>query len=140
MANPRASRQASDSKTHGLGPDNIYAEFGVPDAEERLLKATLVSRVRAVIADRALTQAKAGEIMGIPQPKVSELVGGSASGFSAERLLLLLNKLGVSVSIVLREEAEWTPGTTFVHFDREPDPDLVASEHDDQEPVDREPA
>ena len=32
---------------------------------------------RAVIADRKLTQAKAGEIMGLPQPKVSEFVSGA---------------------------------------------------------------
>jgi predicted XRE-type DNA-binding protein len=132
MAKHLTGRRASETPSAELGPDNLYA--GMPDADERLLKATLVTRVRAVIADRGLTQVKAGEIMGIPQPKVSELVSGGAGGFSAERLIHLLNKLGISVSIVLREEAGWTPGTTYVHFDREPDAEMIAPDHD-EEPV-----
>jgi len=123
---PLANRKAAETSAPDFGPDNLYAEFGVPDADERLLKATLVTRIRAVIGDRKLTQVKAGEIMGIPQPKVSELVSGSATGFSAERLIHLLNTLGVSISIALREEPDWSRGTTFVHFDREPDADMVA--------------
>jgi predicted XRE-type DNA-binding protein len=132
MVKHPADRSAPEGPARDLGPDNLYA--GMPDADERLLKATLVTRVRAVVADRGLTQVKAGEIMGIAQPKVSELVSGGAGGFSAERLIHLLNKLGISVSIVLREEAGWTPGTTYVHFDREPDVDMVAPDHD-EEPV-----
>ena len=132
MAKHLANRRAPEAPSQDLGPDNLYA--GMPDADERLLKATLVARVRAVIADRGLTQVKAGEIMGVPQPKVSELVSRGAAGFSAERLIHLLNKLGISVSIALREETDWSPGTTYVHFDREPDADMVAPDHDG-EPV-----
>jgi predicted XRE-type DNA-binding protein len=131
MAERRKSRRAPEDVD--LGPDNIYAEFGMPDAEERQLKASLVTRIRAVILDRKLTQTKAGELMGIPQPKVSELVTGAATGFSAERLIRLLNALGVSVSIALHEEPDWRPGTTFVHFGREPDSSMVESE-EKQEP------
>jgi predicted XRE-type DNA-binding protein len=122
----RPQKAPDPQANRDLGPDNIYADFGCPDADERLLKATLVTRIRAVIADRELTQARAGQIMGIPQPKVSELVRGSATGFSAERLIRFLNTLGVSVSIALRAEPDWEPGTTFVHFDREPDSDMIA--------------
>jgi predicted XRE-type DNA-binding protein len=109
----------ADVKTHDLGPDNIYAEFGLPDADERLLKATLITRIRAAIVDRKLTRAAAGKIMGLPRSEISELVAGGATGFSAERLIHLLNTLGVSVSITLREEPKGEPGGTFVHFDRE---------------------
>jgi predicted XRE-type DNA-binding protein len=84
------------------------------------------------IADRKLTQIKAGEVLGIPQPKVWELVSGGASGVSAERLIHLLNKVGVSVSLAFREEPDWRPGETFIHFDRESDTEMVAAEHDSE--------
>lgn len=116
-----ASRRAVKDEPVDLGPDNIFAELGLPDPEERLLKATLVSRVRAVIADRRLSQREAGRIMGLPQPKVSELVSGGASGFGAERLLHLLNKLGVSVSIAFQEEPAYVAGETTFLWDRDRD-------------------
>jgi len=68
-----------------------------------------VSRIRVVVADRELTQVRAGAIMGLPQPKVSELISGGASGLGAERLLTLLNKLGVSVSIAFHQEPDFAP-------------------------------
>lgn len=142
MASTLASRKAVEAPAPDLGPDNVFADFGLADADERALKATLVSRIRAVVADRKLTQVKAGEIMGLPQPKVSELVSGGATGFSAERLIRLLNSLGVSVSIALREEPNWEAGTTFVHFDREPDANMVAPEREqsDEEEQSTQPA
>lgn len=135
-----ANRKAHDVAVPDFGPDDIFSELGLPDADERALKATLVSRIRAVIADRRLTQTKAGDLLGIPQPKVSELVSGAATGFSAERLIRLLNSLGVSVSIALHEEPNWKRGSTFVHFGREPDTDLVAPDHDEAHEEEAAPA
>ncbi len=119
MKRPRSSRWKGPA--HDLGPDNLYADLGLPSADERLLKATLVSRIRATVADRKLTQAKARKIMNLSSEEASDLVAGAAAGFTAERLVRLLNLLGVSVSVVLREEINWKPGSTFVHFGREHD-------------------
>jgi hypothetical protein len=49
---------------------------------------------------------------------VSELTLGAATGFSAERLIVLLNKVGVSVSIAFREKTDWSPGQTTIDFGR----------------------
>lgn len=118
MKRPQSSRR--ETPVHELGPDNLYADLGLPDTEERLLKATLVSRIRATIIDRKLTRAKARKIMELSSAEVSELVAGAAVDFTAERLFQFLTLLGVSVSIVLRDEPDWKPGSTFVHFGREP--------------------
>ena len=88
----RASRSEIDPPA--LEPDNLFAQMGLPNTEERQLKATLVTQVRVAIADRALTLTQAGTILDLPQPEVLELVSGGASGFSAERLFTLLNRLG----------------------------------------------
>jgi hypothetical protein len=52
---------------------------------------------------------------------VSDLLAGAAADFTAERLVRLLNRLGVAVSVVLRDEIDWKPGSTSVHFGREQD-------------------
>ena len=119
MKRPRSSRR--EAPAHDLGPDNLYADLGLPNADERLLKATLVSRIRATVADRKLTRAKARKIMDLSSEEVSDLVAGEAAGFTAERLVRFLNLLGVSVSVALRDEIDWKPGSTIVHFGREPD-------------------
>jgi predicted XRE-type DNA-binding protein len=62
--------------TVDLESDNIYADFGLADADERLLKATIITRIRAMIADRKLTRAAAGKTMGLSRSEVSELVAG----------------------------------------------------------------
>ena len=48
---------------------------------------------------RKLTQAKAGKILGIPQPHVSDLMRGGARAFSAERLMEFFTALGHDVEI-----------------------------------------
>ncbi len=139
MAVAVASQRAGKDEPVDLGPDNLFAELGLPDPEERLLEATLVSRVRAVIADRHLTQKEAGRIMDLAQPKVSELVSGGAAGFSAERLLHLLNKLGVSVSIAFHEGPAFAADETSFIWDRENDGSAEmtdkADREEDAEPV-----
>jgi predicted XRE-type DNA-binding protein len=127
--------EAPENETVDLGPLNVFEQLGLPDAEERLLKATLVSRIRSVVADRELTQAKAGAIMGLPQPKVSELISGGASGFGAERLLTLLNKLGMSVSIAFHQEPDFAPGETTFLWDRERESDVAPDEEPSEEPA-----
>ena len=121
------------TKTSELGPDNIFAELGLPDAGERLLKATLVTRIRAVVSDRSLSQKNVASILDIPQPKVSELLAGSASGFGAERLVTLLNKLGVSVYVAFHEEPDFAPGETIFGWDRERDSEEILEDEPDQD-------
>ena len=85
---------------HGSG--NVFADLGLPDAEERLAKAELARQILNIIAKRHLTQAKAAELLGIDQPKVSALTRGKLSGFSMERLFHFLNSLGRDFQITVK--------------------------------------
>ncbi len=58
------------------GSGNVFADLGIPNPDLALAKAELVRRIRDVIAERKLTQAKAAELLGLDQPKVSTLVRG----------------------------------------------------------------
>lgn len=84
------------------GSDNVFADMGLPDAEEMLVKAQLSIKIHEIIKKRHMTQAQAAELLGIDQPKVSALIRGRLSGFSLERLFHFLNALGRDVQIVVK--------------------------------------
>ncbi|HKK13693.1 MAG TPA: helix-turn-helix transcriptional regulator [Gammaproteobacteria bacterium] len=88
------------------GSDNVFADLGVPDSEEALLKAQLAELISSTIEAEKLTQARAATILGIDQPKVSNLVRGKLEGFSLERLLRFLTALGSDVEIRVTEHLD----------------------------------
>jgi len=81
------------------GSGNVFADIGLKDADELLLKAKLVAKVSQLIEKKGLTQAEIAKRTGLDQPKVSRLLHGQLSGFSADRLFGILNRLGHSVEV-----------------------------------------
>lgn len=82
-----------------LSSGNVFADLGLADSEELLIKAELVRQISELITMRKLLQTEAAELLGIDQPKVSALLRGKLSGFSTERLFRFLNALGSDVEI-----------------------------------------
>lgn len=78
---------------------NVFADLGLPHADELIIKAELAHYISEIISERKLAQTEAAELLGIDQPKVSALVHGKLSGFSIERLFRFLNALGSSIEI-----------------------------------------
>ena len=72
---------------------NVFADLGFHDAEERLLKANLATKIAQLIEKKGWTQAQTAERTALDQPKVSRLLRGQLSGFSADRLFAVLNRL-----------------------------------------------
>jgi len=93
---------------HTRGSGNVYADLGLPDADERMLKAQLAVQIRRFIEEKGWTQAEAAEAVGLDQPKVSHLLRGRLAGFSVDRLLSILNRLGHSVEVRISAE-EYDP-------------------------------
>jgi predicted XRE-type DNA-binding protein len=81
---------------------NVFTDLGLPHPEQELLKARLTLQIYKIIKDRGLTQAKAGEILGIKQPHVSALMRNRAGTFSVERLMEFLTALGQDIEITVR--------------------------------------
>ena len=81
---------------------NVFADLGLRNPQERLAKAQMAHRICQVIAARRLTQAEAGALVGLDQPKISALMRGALKGFSVERLCRCLNDLGQEVEITIR--------------------------------------
>jgi len=82
--------------------ENIYADIGVKDPESMLIKAKLAVEISEIIRCRKLSQVKAAELMGIPQPKLSELLRGRFRAISEAKMMACLTRLGASVSIVVK--------------------------------------
>jgi predicted XRE-type DNA-binding protein len=83
----------------------VFADLGLPNPELALAKAELVRRIRDLIGERKLTQAKAAKLLGLDQPKVSALVRGQVEGYSLDRLFRFLNVLGQQIEITVRPRA-----------------------------------
>lgn len=81
---------------------NVFADLGLPDAEELLVKSNLAIKINKIIEKRHLSQTQAAAILGIPQPKVSMIQHGKLRGFSLEKLCHLLTLLGRDVDIVVK--------------------------------------
>ena len=82
---------------------NVFADLGVPGAEEKQTKVRLAVAINQIIDDKGMSQAMAAELLEINQPKISALANYRLDGFSVERLMHFLNALGRDVEIVIRK-------------------------------------
>lgn len=78
---------------------NIFADMGLDDADELLIRAKLGYAVRKILIDRNLKQQKIAELLNIKQPEVSNLMKGKYHLFSESRLFSFLNKLDQKIII-----------------------------------------
>jgi predicted XRE-type DNA-binding protein len=84
------------------GSSNVYADLGLPNADEMLVKAQLASKIGDIIQQRKLTQVQAAELLGITQPKLSGLLRGQFRGISESKMLECLTRLGRDIQIVVK--------------------------------------
>jgi predicted XRE-type DNA-binding protein len=96
------------------GSGNVFADLGFANPDLVLAKAELVQRIRELIAERQLTQAKAAKLLGLDQPKVSALVRGRVEGYSIDRLFRFLNALGQRIEITVRPKPKNTEACAVV--------------------------
>jgi predicted XRE-type DNA-binding protein len=116
MRNGKTNKRGS-TKTAGeepvrvkRGSGNVFADLGFASPDLALAEAELVNRIRDLIAQRKLTQAKAAKLLRLDQPKVSALVRGRVEGYSIDRLFRFLSALGQRVEITVRpiaNKSEW---------------------------------
>ena len=84
------------------GSGNIFADLGLPDAEQRLLKSSIVIELHRLIKERGLTQTMAAKRLGITQPDLSNILRGRFDGYSTERLIKMLTVFEQDIEIVMR--------------------------------------
>jgi predicted XRE-type DNA-binding protein len=85
---------------------NVFADLGLPNADELLLKAQIVTEISRLMKLKKLTQAQASTLTGVVQPDLSNLLRGKFRGFSVERLLVMLTAFGRDVEVVVKPAAK----------------------------------
>ena len=81
---------------------NVFRDLGfAPEEAEHLrVRADLMIKIEKVLKTRSLKQAEAARIMGVTQPRVSDLLRGRIELFSTDALIDMLARLGVRVRLV----------------------------------------
>ncbi|SPF45650.1 Transcriptional regulator, XRE family [Syntrophobacter sp. SbD1] len=80
---------------------NVFIDLGFSPDEAAVLqmRADLMADLRKFIKTKQLTQAKAAEILGVSQSRISDLTRGKWERFSLEMLITLATRAGMRVSL-----------------------------------------
>ena len=84
------------------GVDNVLQDLGFEDAEELSAKAALALKLNQLIDRRGLSQVEAAAIIGMTQPKVSQVRRYKLQNISLERLMQALVSLDQHVEIIVQ--------------------------------------
>jgi len=86
---------------------NVFTDLGFPkeEAAHLLIRADLMIQLKKLIEERGLTQKHAAEVLGVTQPRVSDLVRGRIDLFSIDTLVEMLTRLGVAVTLKTKRRA-----------------------------------
>lgn len=101
------------------GSGNVYADLGMKNPEQRQLRAILAAEIGKTLTAEKLTVRAAEKITGIAAADFSRIRGAKLSGFSIDRLMIILDRLDrevdVSVTFRARASAESESSTAPLH-------------------------
>ena len=86
---------------------NVFRDLGFApaEAENLRLRSDLMIALGKLIESRGLTQVQAATLLGVSQPRISDLVRGKINRFSLDTLVAMLGHAGVRVRLVLPRRA-----------------------------------
>ena len=83
---------------------NVFEDLGF-EAEEAAnlrIRADLMIELSKLIKDRSLTQAAAAALLGVSQPRISDLTNGKIERFSIDMLIAMLGRAGVGIKFTTK--------------------------------------
>jgi predicted XRE-type DNA-binding protein len=88
------------------GTDNIYRDLGFPEAEavNLLARAELMMTIEKTIKEKRLTLSETAKLLGVSQPRLSDLYKGKLEKFTIDMLVKWLSKLGKQVTINVADQ------------------------------------
>ncbi len=83
---------------------NVFRDLGFArqEAEHLKIRADLMIRIARLIEARQLTQAQAARLLGVTQPRISDLVRGKIDRFSVDSLIEMLGHAGARITVVVK--------------------------------------
>ncbi len=84
---------------------NVFRDLGFKprEAENLKVRAQLMAEIEKVIRSRKMTQAKAANLFGATQPRISDLVRGKIHLFTVDILISMLTHAGLTVHVRVRK-------------------------------------
>jgi predicted XRE-type DNA-binding protein len=89
---------------------NVFADLGLPNSSQELLKAQLTLQVHRLLKQRGMTQADAAKLLRTTQPQVSALMALKPVAVSVGRLLEFLTVLGQDVQVRVKTAPQLEAG------------------------------
>ena len=86
---------------------NVFRDLGFrrDESEHLLVRADLMIQVKKLITSRRLKQRAAVKLLGVTQPRVSDLLRGRIDLFSTDALIDMLARLGAQVRLTVKVRA-----------------------------------
>jgi len=96
------------------GSGNVFADLGLSNSDELLVKADLAIAIKKELDARGWTQQVAAERVFLTQPQISKIRRMKTGEFSVAKLQEVLRYLGVDVDIHLHKREDGGIGTLRV--------------------------
>ena len=83
------------------GSGNVFVDCGFPpaEAENLRIRAKLMVALTGYIQERRITQSRAARVMGVSQPRISDLVRGKVELFTIDALINMVTAAGLKVDV-----------------------------------------
>ena len=83
------------------GSENVFIDCGFPpaEAENLRIRAKMMMALTGYIQERKITQSRAAIVMGVSQPRISDLVRGKIGLFTIDTLVNMLTAAGLKVDV-----------------------------------------
>ncbi len=94
---------------------NVFEDLGFENPDEKMVKAEPSIPIRRIVEQRGLKQKQVGELLGISQPEVSNIVRGAVDRFTIDRLFRFLTALGQNVQVIVSEAKNHKGQMTVMH-------------------------
>ena len=97
---------AISGKSRDSGSD-VFSDMGFPpaEAENLRIRSAMMRALIEFIRKNKLTQARAAKLLGVTQPRVSDLMRGKIHLFSIDSLVNLLAAAGLRVNLTVKRVA-----------------------------------
>jgi predicted XRE-type DNA-binding protein len=89
---------------HGV---DVFTDLGFApaEAENLRIRSAMMRALVTFIREKKLTQARAAKLLGVTQPRVSDLIRGKIHLFSIDSLVILLASTGLRVDLKVKKAA-----------------------------------
>ncbi len=108
---PRSSNKEQKADNEAMleeSSGNVFIDLGYTEAESINIVARLqlMMQIEGIIKERGWTQEQAAKMLGLRQPRVSELMSSRSEKFTIDMLIKLLNRLGKQVVLTVEDKTE----------------------------------